>query len=76
MTAKRVPTQVGTGDEAPSGDPYALRAGDINEPPRDPRGTVCRPGPGMSLSAAVVGSGELITTVPREPEREREKLTA
>ncbi|MGA6151895.1 Nramp family divalent metal transporter [Stenotrophomonas sp. NPDC087984] len=62
MTADSVPAQVGTGGEAPSDDPYALRAGDIKEPPRDLRGTVRRLGPGMILSAAVVGSGELITT--------------
>ncbi|MGW7615866.1 Nramp family divalent metal transporter [Streptomyces antimycoticus] len=62
MTADSVPAQVGTGGEAPSDDPYALRTGDIKEPPRDLRGTVRRLGPGMILSAAVVGSGELITT--------------
>ncbi|MGW7598251.1 Nramp family divalent metal transporter [Streptomyces antimycoticus] len=62
MTADSVPAQVGTGGEAPSDDPYALRMGDIKEPPRDLRGTARRLGPGMILSAAVVGSGELITT--------------
>ncbi|MEU1903718.1 Nramp family divalent metal transporter [Streptomyces hygroscopicus] len=62
MTAESVPTQVGTGGKAPSDDPYALRTSDIKEPPRDLRGTVRRLGPGMILSAAVVGSGELITT--------------
>ncbi|MFE2677918.1 hypothetical protein [Streptomyces hygroscopicus] len=61
MTAESVPTQVGTGGEAPSDDPYALRTSDIKEPPRDLRGTVRRLGPGMILSGAVVGSGELIT---------------
>ncbi|MFF5584124.1 hypothetical protein [Streptomyces hygroscopicus] len=53
MTAESVPMQVGTGGEAPSDDPYALRTSDIKEPPRDLRGTVRRLGPGMILSAAV-----------------------
>ncbi|MEV7090523.1 Nramp family divalent metal transporter [Streptomyces sp. NPDC093085] len=43
-------------------DPYALRPADAEEPPTGFRGTVRRLGPGMVLSAAVVGSGELITT--------------
>jgi Mn2+/Fe2+ NRAMP family transporter len=43
-------------------DPYALRAADVREPPTTFRGRLKHLGPGMILSAAVVGSGELITT--------------
>lgn len=43
-------------------DPYVLRPEDVREPPKTLRGTVGYLGPGMVLSAAVVGSGELITT--------------
>ncbi|MFI0776617.1 Nramp family divalent metal transporter [Streptomyces sp. NPDC021212] len=62
MKAESVPVDVGAGGEPASDDPYALRAGDVLEPPSDLKGTVKRLGPGMILSAAVVGSGELITT--------------
>ncbi|MCU4747984.1 MULTISPECIES: Nramp family divalent metal transporter [Streptomyces] len=43
-------------------DPYRLDPADVQEPPTSLRGTLRRLGPGMILSAAVVGSGELITT--------------
>lgn len=43
-------------------DPYALDPEDVQEPPTTFTGRVRRLGPGMILSAAVVGSGELILT--------------
>ncbi|GAB3466465.1 Nramp family divalent metal transporter [Streptomonospora sediminis] len=43
-------------------DPYALRAQDVQAPPTTFRGRLRRLGPGLVLSAAVVGSGELIVT--------------
>lgn len=43
-------------------DPYELRPEDVQEPPRSLRGRFRYLGPGLILSAAVVGSGELITT--------------
>ena len=43
-------------------DPYVLRKEDAQEPPTTFRGRFRYLGPGMLLSAAVVGSGELITT--------------
>ncbi|WP_176475308.1 Nramp family divalent metal transporter [Kocuria sp. WN036] len=43
-------------------DPYELRPEDVREPPRTLRGRSRYLGPGLILSAAVVGSGELITT--------------
>ncbi|TCP47363.1 Mn2+/Fe2+ NRAMP family transporter [Tamaricihabitans halophyticus] len=43
-------------------DHYALRAEDVREPPSTFRGRLRYLGPGMILSAAVVGSGELILT--------------
>jgi len=43
-------------------DPYALRAEDARPAPENFRGRLRQLGPGLVLSAAVVGSGELITT--------------
>ncbi|MGW0789744.1 Nramp family divalent metal transporter [Streptomyces sp. NPDC002911] len=43
-------------------DPYALRAEDVREAPTTLRGRLRHLGPGFVLSAAVVGSGELIVT--------------
>ncbi|WP_030622958.1 Nramp family divalent metal transporter [Streptomyces sclerotialus] len=43
-------------------DPYALRAEDAREAPRSFTGRLRHLGPGFVLSAAVVGSGELIVT--------------
>ena len=43
-------------------DPYELRAEDVREAPTTFRGRFRYLGPGLILSAAVVGSGELITT--------------
>jgi manganese transport protein len=43
-------------------DPYALRPGDVEEPPTTLLRAVARLGPGMVLAAAIVGSGELIAT--------------
>jgi Mn2+/Fe2+ NRAMP family transporter len=55
----RVPEPAGPRD---GHDPYALSPADAKEPPAGFRGTLRHLGPGMILSAAVVGSGELITT--------------
>lgn len=43
-------------------DPYVLKREDIKEPPKTLFGTVRYLGPGFVLSAAIVGSGELIAT--------------
>lgn len=43
-------------------DPYELRPEDVQAPPTSFRGRFRYLGPGLILSAAVVGSGELITT--------------
>jgi len=43
-------------------DPYALRPGDVEEPPATVSRAITRLGPGMVLAAAIVGSGELIAT--------------
>jgi Mn2+/Fe2+ NRAMP family transporter len=43
-------------------DPYALRTEDARPAPETFRGRLRQLGPGLVLSAAVVGSGELITT--------------
>jgi Mn2+/Fe2+ NRAMP family transporter len=47
---------------AATGDPYALDPADVRTPPTTLRGRLRYLGPGLILSAAVVGSGELITT--------------
>lgn len=43
-------------------DPYVLRAESIAEPPETWRGSLRHCGPGLILSASIVGAGELITT--------------
>ncbi|TDC05496.1 divalent metal cation transporter [Streptomyces sp. 8K308] len=43
-------------------DPYLLRAEDVREPPKTFRERLRHLGPGLVLSAAIVGSGELIAT--------------
>lgn len=43
-------------------DPYQIRPEDVAEPPRSLFGILRRIGPGMILSASIVGSGELIAT--------------
>ena len=47
---------------APADNPYALRPEEVAEPPRNFLGILKRIGPGMILSASIVGSGELIAT--------------
>ncbi|MEU6701766.1 Nramp family divalent metal transporter [Pseudonocardia sp. NPDC046786] len=52
-------------DPAPEGiidDPYRLNPANIQEPPRGWKASLRFLGPGMITSAAIVGSGELITT--------------
>ena len=49
------------GHAVPS-DPYSYHAADIREPPRSVAGALRRIGPGMLLTASIVGSGELIAT--------------
>lgn len=48
-------------DTARIRDPYQLDPADIQDPPRTFRGALKFLGPGMITSAAVVGSGELLT---------------
>jgi Mn2+/Fe2+ NRAMP family transporter len=43
-------------------DPYSYHQADIREPPRSIAGALRRIGPGMLLTASIVGSGELIAT--------------
>jgi Mn2+/Fe2+ NRAMP family transporter len=43
-------------------DPYALNPGDVLEPPTTLGGILRKIGPGIVLSASIVGSGELIAT--------------
>src|ERR671910_230309 len=43
-------------------DPYEFQADDVLDPPRSFFGILRRIGPGMILSASIVGSGELIAT--------------
>jgi manganese transport protein len=43
-------------------DPYELHPNQVTEPPRNFWGILKRIGPGMILSASIVGSGELIAT--------------
>jgi Mn2+/Fe2+ NRAMP family transporter len=60
MTVERTqPTQETTFDSTK--DPYLLDPANIQEPPRGLKGSVRFLGPGMITSAAVVGSGELLT---------------
>ncbi|MFQ6485249.1 Nramp family divalent metal transporter [Brachybacterium epidermidis] len=48
-------------DTARIRDPYELDPADLQDPPRTFRGALKFLGPGMITSAAVVGSGELLT---------------
>lgn len=50
-----------TGHAAPK-DPYSYRLADIEEPPHTLAGALRRIGPGMLLTASIVGTGELIAT--------------
>jgi len=43
-------------------DPYTLSPDDVQEPPTTWRGTLRKIGPGLIISAEIVGSGELIAT--------------
>jgi manganese transport protein len=45
-----------------SGNPYEFRPEEVTDPPRTLGGILKRIGPGMILSASIVGSGELIAT--------------
>lgn len=47
---------------APLKNLYELHPGEVTEPPRTLAGILRRIGPGMILSASIVGSGELIAT--------------
>jgi Mn2+/Fe2+ NRAMP family transporter len=60
MPAPTAPPPAPITDDVP--DPYRLRAEDALAPPTTFLGRLRYLGPGMLLSAAVVGSGELITT--------------
>ncbi|MQA06897.1 MAG: divalent metal cation transporter, partial [Streptosporangiales bacterium] len=51
-----------TGTAAVPRDPYVLTTDDVREPPTGWRGSVRFLGPGLVLSASIVGSGELIAT--------------
>lgn len=51
-----------TGTEASATDPYTLTADGIKEPPVGWRASLRYFGPGLILSASIVGSGELIAT--------------
>jgi manganese transport protein len=48
--------------KAPVRDPYEFQPDEVEEPPRSLFGILNRIGPGMILSASIVGSGELIAT--------------
>ncbi len=47
---------------APVRNPYEFHADEVTEPPRTLAATLQRIGPGLILSASIVGSGELIAT--------------
>ncbi|MFM2475576.1 hypothetical protein K6Y82_52875, partial [Burkholderia cenocepacia] len=49
------------GDTVVEGDPYVLDPAKIKDPPKGWRASMRLLGPGMITSAAIVGSGELIT---------------
>lgn len=51
-----------TGTETTATDPYTLTADGIKEPPTGWRASMRYLGPGLILSASIVGSGELIAT--------------
>jgi Mn2+/Fe2+ NRAMP family transporter len=62
-----MPTQAISAETLPKNsvqqdDPYQITMDKIKEPPKDLRGILRHLGPGFVLSAAVVGSGELIAT--------------
>ncbi|MGS2587664.1 Nramp family divalent metal transporter [Streptomyces hebeiensis] len=61
-TTTRTSTSAAPGATAEPPDPYALRAEDVREAPTTFAGRLRHLGPGFVLSAAVVGSGELIVT--------------
>jgi Mn2+/Fe2+ NRAMP family transporter len=61
MPESTTETGVSTVPAAPT-DPYALHIEDVREAPTTLRGRLRYLGPGFILSAAVVGSGELIVT--------------
>jgi Mn2+/Fe2+ NRAMP family transporter len=50
------------GSGAPDNDPYQLRPEEISEPPQSIWGILRQTGPGITLAASIVGSGELIAT--------------
>lgn len=56
-----MPTEA-TDDVVAQTDPYELSAADAKEPPKGWRASFRYLGPGMVLSASIVGSGELIVT--------------
>src|SRR3954468_15338632 len=47
---------------APRKNPYEFQADEVAEPPRTFGGIMKKIGPGIILSASIVGSGELIAT--------------
>jgi manganese transport protein len=49
-------------DRPPMKDLYAYDPADVEEPPQSLRGALRRIGPGLILTASIVGSGELIAT--------------
>ena len=49
-------------DEAPPRNPYEFQPDEVIDPPRTTWATLRRIGPGLILSASIVGSGELIAT--------------
>jgi len=49
-------------EHAAATDPYSYHSADIQEPPQSIAGALRRIGPGMLLTASIVGSGELIAT--------------
>lgn len=51
-----------TTTERPPSDPYLLRPEDVQEPPTGWRASLRYLGPGLIVSASIVGSGELIVT--------------
>ena len=48
---------------APATDPYSYHPADIEEPPATLAGILRRIGPGMLVTASIVGTGELIAVV-------------
>ncbi len=56
------PTSPSTPAPASARDPYEFHPDEVTAPPTDFAGIMRRIGPGMILSASIVGSGELIAT--------------